>query len=438
MIPREHPDQPKRIGFISTRIAGSDGVSLEIGKWADVLERMGHRCFYIAGVCDRPEDRSYIIPEAHFRHPVIEAIHGEVFGREIRSPEITQKIHEMIWIIKRKLRAACRELALDLIIPENCVTIPMNIPLGVAIVEHVMETGLPCVAHHHDFFWERERFLVNAVDDYLHVAFPPPLPQMQHVVINTQAAEEFSRRLGLPCRIIPNVMDFDSPPPRPDDYAADFRQAIGVSDDDILILQPTRVVARKGIEHSIELIRDLGDPRCKLVITHSAGDEGTLYSRRVQDYAEMLGVKVIFADHWVYHVRGTSADGRKRYTIGDAYQHADFVTYPSTYEGFGNAFLEAVYYRRPILCNRYAIYRTDIEPCGFQVVLMDGFLTDETIARVKQILTDRDRCRNMVDHNYEVARQFFSYRKVENELRALLGRPRMTPPGPAPSEKPAG
>lgn len=433
MIYRKYSDQPKRIGFVSTRIAGSDGVSLEVGKWADVLERMGHQCFYVAGLCDRPEDRSYIIPEAHFRHPIIEDIHREIFGREIRTPEITQKIHEMIWIIKRKLRAACKELALDLIIPENCVTIPMNIPLGVAIVEHVIETGLPCVAHHHDFFWERERFLVNAVDDYLHVAFPPPLAQMQHVVINSQAAAEFSRRMGLPCRIIPNVMDFEDPPPSPDDYAADFRRSIGLADDDILILQPTRVVARKGIEHSIELIRELDDPRCKLVITHSAGDEGTTYSRRVQNYAEMLGVQVVFADSWIYHVRGTSNDGRKLYTIGDAYQHADFVTYPSTYEGFGNAFLEAVYYRRPILCNRYAIYRTDIEPCGFQVVLMDGFLTDETVAQVKRILTDCDHCRQMVDRNYELATQFFSYRKVEDELRALLGRPQVSGAGsPAP------
>jgi hypothetical protein len=29
----------KNIGFISTRLAGIDGVSLEASKWADVLER---------------------------------------------------------------------------------------------------------------------------------------------------------------------------------------------------------------------------------------------------------------------------------------------------------------------------------------------------------------------------------------------------------------
>jgi hypothetical protein len=71
VMPYQHPTQPMRVGFISTRVSGSDGVSLEIAKWATVLERMGHICYYIAGQCDRPDDRSILIPEAHFRHPVI-------------------------------------------------------------------------------------------------------------------------------------------------------------------------------------------------------------------------------------------------------------------------------------------------------------------------------------------------------------------------------
>ena len=34
-----------RIGFVSTRFAGKDGVSLEVEKWVSVLEGMGHECF---------------------------------------------------------------------------------------------------------------------------------------------------------------------------------------------------------------------------------------------------------------------------------------------------------------------------------------------------------------------------------------------------------
>ncbi len=37
---------PQRIGFISTRFAGSDGVSLEAAKWARVLQADQHECFW--------------------------------------------------------------------------------------------------------------------------------------------------------------------------------------------------------------------------------------------------------------------------------------------------------------------------------------------------------------------------------------------------------
>jgi hypothetical protein len=50
------------------------------------------------------------------------------------------------------------------------------------------------------------------------------------------------------------------------------------------------------------------------------------------------------------------ADGRKIYSLADIYPHADFVTYPSLIEGFGNAFLEAIYFRKPLLMQRYDGY----------------------------------------------------------------------------------
>jgi len=418
-------ETPKRIAFVSTRISGTDGVSLEIGKWATVLERLGHQCFYIAGECDdRPPERCHLIPEAHFTHPAIAEINRRGFGVQVRPPEISDRVREMTALIDRQLREGLERFGIDILIAENCLTIPMNIPLGLALVETIMETGIGCIAHHHDFAWERDRFLVNALDDYIQAAFPPPLQEIHHVAINSVAAAEFSRRTGLPCRVIPNVMDFDQPPPV-STRAGAFRQAIGLDDRDRLILQPTRVVQRKGIETAVELVRRLDDPRCKLVITHGTADEGDDYSKRVRSYAELLGVEVIFAADRISDPPSPDAEGRMRYSIWDAYQAADFVTYPSTYEGFGNAFLEAIYMRKPILCNRYSIYRTDIEPCGFDVVLMDGYLTDAALERVRETLEDQQLRQAMVDRNYDLAQRFFSYGRAEGELLALLNKPRL-------------
>ena len=47
----------KNVAFVSTRIAGTDGVSLEIEKWARVFEQEGFTCFYFAGELDRPPER---------------------------------------------------------------------------------------------------------------------------------------------------------------------------------------------------------------------------------------------------------------------------------------------------------------------------------------------------------------------------------------------
>src|SRR5207245_11603455 len=100
---------------------------------------------------------------------------------------------------------------------------------------------------------ERERFTRSAVNDYLQAAFPPSLPRIEHVVINSMGQKELARRFGLPATVVPNIHDFETPPPDLDDYNADLRREIGLRKHDILILQPTRVVARNGIQYSLEL-----------------------------------------------------------------------------------------------------------------------------------------------------------------------------------------
>jgi glycosyltransferase involved in cell wall biosynthesis len=414
----------RNIGFVATRVCGTDGVSLEVGKWTSVLEHMGYDCYFVCGKSDRPRNRTYLIEEADFLHPAIQAINREAFGMLSRNRQLGRRIRELLSRMKDQLYQAIAQYSLDLLIAENSLTIPMNIPLGAALLEVILETGLPCIAHHHDFYWERERFRMNSISDYIAAFFPPAVSGIEHVVINTVAGEEFGRRTGLSYHVIPNVMDFAHPPEEMDDYARDFRQTIGVAEDDVLILQPTRVVARKGIEHTVELVRRLGDPRCKLVISHDGNDEGSAYVTRIRQYAEMLEVPIIFAEKHISDQRGIAADGTKQYAIWDVYPHADLIAYPSTYEGFGNAFLEAVYYRKPIFCNRYSIFRTDIEPCGFQAIVMDGFLTDDVVWQVRRSITDGQYREAMVDHNYRAARRFFAYERVEQELRAILDRSR--------------
>jgi glycosyltransferase involved in cell wall biosynthesis len=409
----------KNVGFISTRIAGTDGVSLELEKWANIFEKLGLTCFYFAGELDRPPERSYLVEEAHFTHPEIKAVYNKSFGILTRDRSISKKIYHLAIKLKDDLYDFVKKFDIDLIIPQNALTIPLNIPLGIALTEFIAETHIQTIAHHHDFYWERDRFMVNAVSDYLKMAFPPVLPSIEHVVINSVADTQLSLRTGISGHIIPNVMDFDNPPPPPDEYTFDVRQALGIEEDELFVLQPTRVVQRKGIEHAIELIHRLGR-KAKLVISHASGDEGYDYEQRLKEYSKLMNVNTIFVSDIINEERGTTPDGRKVYTLEDIYPYADLVTYPSTFEGFGNAFLETLYFKKPIVVNTYSIYLKDIQPKGFKVIEIDGYVTDNAVEQTKQVLDNPDLCKEMVDHDYALAKKYFSYTVLERNLRHYL------------------
>jgi len=411
--------QSHRIGFVSTRFESTDGVSLETEKWAHVLEGLGQECFYFAGLCNRAQERSYVVEEAHFKHPEILELHQQIFSSDRRTLGLTRQIYTLKEHLKEHLYSFIRKFGIELLLVENALAIPLNIPLGIALTELIAETGMKTIAHHHDFFWERKRFLVNCAWDYIDMAFPPHLPPIRHVVINSAAASQLSLRTGISAAIIPNVMDFDHPPPQPDDYTSNLRADLQVAPDEYFFLQPTRVVRRKGIEHAIELIKRL-DMKARLVISHASGDEGDDYEKRVREYAEMLDVPTNFAGDVVQDQRSMTEDGRKVYSLWDVYPFADLVTYPSLLEGFGNAFLEAVYYRKPILVNNYTIYALDIKPKGFHTIEFDGYITDRTVQQVREILLKPELAKPMTEHNYQLAQQFFSFSVLERQLRILL------------------
>ena len=411
--------QLPNVGIIATRLAGTDGVSLEEMKWTAVLKKEGFTCYYFAGELDRPRARSYIAEEAHFMHPEIREIHENVFGLTTRSRTITRKIHRIKRRLKDHLYAFINKYDIRHLVVENCLTIPLNIPLGVALTELIQETGLPTVAHHHDFYWERDHFMVNSVADYLNMAFPPNLPSIDHFVINSFADTQLSFRTGISAKICPNVMDFENPPPPVDEFASDVRQALGIEDDELLILQPTRVVKRKGIEHAIELTHRLGR-KAKLVISHASGDEGYDYEQRLREYTELMDVNTIFVSDIIREHRGYNEGGHKIYTLEDIYPHADLVTYPSSFEGFGNAFLEAVYFKKPIVVNSYSIYTKDIKPKGFSVIEIDGYVTREAVEKAKRVLNDSEYRHQMVEHNYRIATKHYSYAVLHNKLRNYI------------------
>lgn len=73
-------------------------------------------------------------------------------------------------------------------------------------------------------------------------------------------------------------------------------------------------------------------------------------------------------------------------------------------------------------------YRTDIDPCGYEVILIDEYFTGDVVAQVQRVHDDKDYARELSERNLGVACRFFSYKREQNDLQAIADKPGLTPP----------
>ncbi|MDQ2934640.1 MAG: glycosyltransferase family 4 protein [Chloroflexota bacterium] len=410
-----------RIGIVATRLAGVDGVTFETAKWEAVLDGLGHEIRLCAGEVDALRYISRLVPPMHFTHPPAARVTEAAFDPESDGDAVRAEIERLAAQLLPVLEDWATTAQLDLLIVENAWAIPMQLPLALALRRLVEQTGLRAIGHHHDYWWERERFATPVVPDLIEEAFPPDLPNIRHVSINSVAAKELHRHRGIQSTVIPNVFDFDQPRPRKHPAVRRrLRDELGMGERGLLVVQPTRVVPRKGIELAIELVGRLDDPDAVLLITSPAGDEGLDYLVELERLAETRNVRLRYAaDRFAPDHEGTPI--RPAHSLQDAYMAADLITYPSLYEGFGNALIEAIFYGTPVVVNRYPVYEADIRPLGLLFVELDGSVTDAAVAEVQALIASPSRRQAMARHNFAIARDHLSYRLLRRRLRRLIG-----------------
>ena len=392
------------VGMIGTRFSGLDGVTLESIKVASVLDGLGHEVSWFAGRLDAEFTPGVEYGPAYFDTADNAAINAAVFGVDDCPPSAIDRIEEAVAAIEGEV--ASFAAGVDLLLPQNAMAIPMQVPLGVAIARFSKKASHPVLAHHHDFAWERDRFWPNAIPGYLDEAFPAVGEHIRHMVINSIARSDLQTRTGAEALVLPNVMDFERPPP-PGDGAA-FRGFAGIPSHARVILQPTRMIPRKGIEDTLEVAARLDDMNVVVVVTHPEPDEGVQYVDLLRARATDMGVdfRVVAPEHPV--------------GLADAYAAADLVAYPSRIEGFGNALLETVYFGRPFLVNRYPVFVADIAPTGIQAIEMDGAITDDVVEQARHWLAEPGDWAYTVRANYDICVENFSYSTAARIIRAAL------------------
>jgi glycosyltransferase involved in cell wall biosynthesis len=410
-----------RIGFVATRLAGIDGASLEAVQWITVLKRMGHEVFACAGDLDSLYGPpGMLVPEMHFSHPLIREIQRLAFDGMDPLVDLDREIERKAQGLAVSLRAFIEDFELDMLVVVNAWSLPVHLPLGLALYDVVRETGIPTIAHHHHLHWRSGEFLVNRVPDLLLQVFPPDLPSVRHVVLSRVAQRDLLARCRIESDVIPNMLDFENPPPPPDDYSQRFREEMGFAPDDMVILQPTRLLARNSVERAIELAQMLGKRQhFRFVVTGESEDETSSYFEWLLDVAVRAGVDVYFIGDRIGTRRGTF-DGERIYRPSDVYSQTNLVTILSQHEPFGSTLLQAMYFKLPLVVNTYPAYRADIRPAGVQAIEIDEVVTPHTAVEVLELLNDPARIEQMTENNYQVGLEHFSYRILERKLAALL------------------
>jgi len=424
--------QKMRIGIIIGRIGGVDGVALETEKWIEVLKRLGHEIYIISGQFEeRHMDNKYetLVPEMSFFSP--ESYWGQkkaFFFPDLIEDELLEHVKLYSKIIYKKIRKWIKKKNIELLIVENASALPSHLEMGLAIKKIVLKLGIPTITHDHDFAWERgERYVSphNRINELVADTFPLRAPNAIHAVINTHAKNVLKEKFDRDAVLVPNVMDFDAPFGEITEKNACLHKDLGYKCEDILLFQITRVVRRKGIETAIELMHRIKDKKVKLVITGNYNDDaGNLYYAELVDkiHKLKLGKRVRFAHH-LFNNKGLVQSGNSiNYSLSDAYAHARACTYFSTYEGFGNAFVEAVLARTPVFVNNYEpVYWPDIGSKGFKTVMIENNkLTDEAVEEMKEIIYNEKLNREIGEYNFILGKKYFSYDTLREKLEELI------------------
>jgi len=411
------------IAIIHTRLKCLDGVSVEAEKLGKAYVSLNCNIFLIAGkICKKSQIKSLEISEANHLNQKIIKLNDEAYSRDlsdIQKKEITRKFFDYSDIIKPKLKSFILKNKINLLSVENIFSLPVNIPLTIAVFNIINELNLPCIARHHDLYWDMEKYLRCEANfkAIFNRFFLPKQKNIINVVINKAARNSLKKNKGLNSTVVYNKFDFSNVHKIKKDY---LRKRFKIKNDEIIFLQPTKILGRKKIERSIELVslyKKRFDKKCVLIITGSTHLDDR-YGQKLIKYARKLNVKIAYTyKHPKKKIK--DIDSLNILPIGFLYSSSDIITLPSDYEGFGNPVIESAMYKKPLVVNNYPILN-EILDFGFKFIVMDKKVTGKILNEVHRVMVDRDYTKKITGHNFKIAYKYFSLNLLKNELKLLI------------------
>ncbi len=363
-----------------------------------MLDELGHEVKTIAG--KRQVGADYIIPELEYDDPELVKIKENAFF-EMKDykyvDELLFEIDKVAARIKRQLDEIQAREKFDVIFVHNIFSHIVNLPASRAWYEFTRQGTSQIIGVHHDFYWDGRNAQVfqptsDEIRKFTSKYLPPQLDNLRHVVINTINQQRLRSQCGINSTIVPDTFDFDQEPWVKDMYNQTLSGEAGLKDNDLVVLQATRVVERKGIELAIDFAAGLDEKKTELaghtlyngkkitkdsrVVLMLAGyteNFAKSYREKLEDHILHRGIEAVFVDYMIDSERG-QGEGRKIYSLWDTYVYADLVTYPSLWEGWGNQFIEAVFAKKPLVVFEYPVFKTDIKSEGYDYISLGDSL----------------------------------------------------------------
>lgn len=329
--------------FLSYRLGGADGVAVEATKWEWALRELGLVTRRVAGAFeDRGRRDDVLLPFL-----AIDAL-----------PTIRQEPAALAGALA----------GADLVVVENLCSLPLNEAAARTAAEVLERFPGRVLLHHHDLASERPDLGLGAGP-------PPAPPGALHVTISEHARSTLAR-LGIPAAVIRNAFETTLPPGDRDGTRKRFR----FQPRELVVLQPTRAIPRKGVAAGLALAEELSAVGPGSTVTYwLTGPAEDGYGPALEEILGAATVKV--------------ARGRTD-RVADAYAAADLVVMPSSWEGFGNPVVEAILAERPVACARYPVL-DELLALGLEV------LPVEDARAVAEFLQDPDP--EVLRRNREIA-----------------------------------
>jgi glycosyltransferase involved in cell wall biosynthesis len=331
--------------FVSARLGEPDGVSVAAAAWMLAFEHLGFEVRTVAGegLAD------CLVP-------------GLALDAVIPPPA-------------SDLDAALK--GAGLVVVENLCSLPLN--LAAARVVAACLHGRRAILHHHDFPWQRKGF------EHLG-PWPPDDPDWAHVTINEMSRRQLSER-GIEGTTVYNGVL----PAAPGDRER-ARAVLGIAPDRLVVVQPTRAIARKNVPAGLRLAEALG------AIYWLTGPAEDGYGPELERVLAAASCETL---------RGIP----ENLVIADAYEASDAVVFPSTWEGFGLPIIESAQYRKPLAVGRFPIV-DELAAFGFQ------WFPSEDPGPLRAWLEHPDP--DMLDRNHDLALRHFSVDALADRLAAVL------------------